>query len=155
MFVPQTDQGMCRMKSAASSLISPFGFSATPRLSFRNRLGCVKVLALLGICVSLSACMTGGSTSIGGSSGPMANLAPRSLSFPGVMVGTTSPVQTVTVSNPGTDTLMITGITATANYAQTNTCGTSLGVGMKCTISVTFTPPSDANSPGTISIADN
>lgn len=57
-----------------------------------------------------------------------------------------SAAQTITVSNPGSSPLMITGIalagTNANQFAQTNTCGTTVLTGMSCTISLTFTPTS-------------
>jgi hypothetical protein len=76
--------------------------------------------------------------------GPAVQLDPTSLSFGIQVVGTTSSARTINVSNVGSVALSITSISVTgtnrANYAQTNTCGTSIAVGAACTISVTFTP---------------
>jgi hypothetical protein len=59
-------------------------------------------------------------------------------------VGTTSPVQTVTLTNNSMSTLGLGNITImganNGEFAQTNTCGTSLAVGASCTIRLTFTP---------------
>ncbi len=54
--------------------------------------------------------------------------------------GTTSAAQVVTLSNSGNASLSITSILASAQFAQTNTCGSSVAAGANCTISVTFTP---------------
>ena len=43
-------------------------------------------------------------------------------------VGTTSPAQTVTRQNTGHAALTITSVTASADFAQTNTCGASVVV---------------------------
>jgi hypothetical protein len=73
-------------------------------------------------------------------------LNPSGLSFPTVSLGSSSAVQTVTLTN-GDNTLTINSITVTgpgaAEFAETTTCpvGTStLAAGAQCTISVTFTP---------------
>ena len=90
---------------------------------------------------------------------PQAVLSPASLAFGNVTTGTTSAAQTVTLSNPGTAALSITGITITgantAQFAQTTTCGASLAVGASCNIVVTFTPAAAANYSAAISVADN
>src|SRR5205807_3603648 len=39
-----------------------------------------------------------------------------------------------------------------SDYAQTNTCGSSLAAGSECVISVTFKPSSAASRPGTLTI---
>ena len=71
-------------------------------------------------------------------------LSPTSLNFATQVVGTTSSAQSVTLVNYGTKPLAITGISFTGadagDFAQTNTCGTSLAAGASCPISVTFTP---------------
>ena len=73
-------------------------------------------------------------------------LNPAGLSFPTVSLGSSSTVQTVTLTN-GDNTLTISSITVTgtgaAEFTETTTCpvGTStLAPGAQCTISVTFTP---------------
>jgi hypothetical protein len=40
----------------------------------------------------------------------------------------------------GATTLSITGITASSNFGQTNTCNSTLASGERCTVNVTFTP---------------
>ncbi len=90
---------------------------------------------------------------------PTATLSPTTLSFGSVTTGVTSTAQTLTLSNTGSAALAISGITIgganPADFAETNTCGTSLAAGATCTISVTFTPASAANFAATVSVADN
>jgi hypothetical protein len=66
--------------------------------------------------------------------------SPASLAFPLTAVNSTSDAQLVTLTNSGNVAVTIASITAGGDYAQTNTCGTSLDVGASCTINVTFTP---------------
>jgi FtsP/CotA-like multicopper oxidase with cupredoxin domain len=84
------------------------------------------------------------STSLSATLAPKAGVAPASLTFAPRLVGTTSPAQTVTLSNTGTASLAITSITITGtnpgDFARTTTCGASLAVGATCAINVTFTP---------------
>src|SRR2546427_24781 len=65
--------------------------------------------------------------------GTTAKLSPTSLSFGTVEVGTASAAKTVTLTNVGTTTLSIIGITITGtnagDFAQTHTCGSSLAAG--------------------------
>ena len=91
----------------------------------------------------------------GGDSGPNATLSPTSLIFGDQVIGTTSPAQSITLSNYGTTTLSITGITASTNFGQTNTCNSTLASGANCTISVTFTPSQTGNLNGTLSVTDS
>ena len=86
-------------------------------------------------------------------------LSPTSVAFDSIATGTTSAAQTVTLSNPGTAALSITGISITganaAQFAQTTTCGASLAAGTSCTISVKFSPTAAASYSAAISVADN
>jgi hypothetical protein len=80
---------------------------------------------------------------------------PASLSFAGQVVGTSSTAQTVTVANTGDGALTISSIAGSADFAQANTCGSSVAAGASCTISVTFTPTAGGTRTGTITIDDN
>ena len=51
--------------------------------------------------------------------------------------------------------LTVTNIAASGDYAQTNTCGTSVAAGANCTISVTFTPTATGSRTGAVTINDN
>jgi hypothetical protein len=84
-----------------------------------------------------------------------ASLSPSSLSFPSTPVGQSSAVQTVTLSNTGTLSLTVIGISASANFSETNNCGTSVAGGQSCTISVTFTPMQGGSISGAITVNDN
>jgi FtsP/CotA-like multicopper oxidase with cupredoxin domain len=90
---------------------------------------------------------------------PIAGVAPTSLAFGSLEVGTTSAAQTVTLSNSGRAPLNISSITPPAGYTQTNDCGTSLAAAVDaatpttCTISVTFAPIAVATYPGDLVIA--
>jgi hypothetical protein len=88
-------------------------------------------------------------------SGANATLSATSLNFGQQVIGTTSPAQSITLSNYGTGTLSITSITASANFGQTNTCVSALASGASCTINVTFTPNASGNLNGTISVTDD
>jgi uncharacterized repeat protein (TIGR03803 family) len=97
--------------------------------------------------------------------GPMANLSPGSLSFGNQQVGTSSGVQTVTLTNAGNATLNITSVSVNGNFFELATTPTScpytggtVAAGANCTIDVTFTPVGQAGlgaQTGTISITDN
>jgi hypothetical protein len=99
-------------------------------------------------------------TGVGVATGvPAVTLIPSSLSLPSTTVNTTSAAQTLTLLNSGAATLNITGITLSgtnpSDFAQTNTCGTTLAVNATCAISVTFTPASATTFAASVSIADN
>jgi hypothetical protein len=81
---------------------------------------------------------------------------PASLAFGNVQTGTASAAQAVTVTNSGNAALPITSITLVgvnaAQYAQTNSCGTSVPLGSACTISVVFSPTATGSLPATLSV---
>ncbi|HXT22109.1 MAG TPA: choice-of-anchor D domain-containing protein, partial [Thermoanaerobaculia bacterium] len=81
---------------------------------------------------------------------------PTSLTFATQNVGTTSAAQTVTVRNPGTATVTLSGITTgSTEFSQTNTCGASLGAGASCTVNVTFTPAAAGARTGTLTVSNS
>jgi hypothetical protein len=87
------------------------------------------------------------------------SLASSSVNFGSQTVGTTSAPQNVTVTNVASTSVSITGISISGNdpadFAQTNTCGSSLAGGANCTISVTFTPSTTGSLSARVIIANN
>jgi predicted dienelactone hydrolase len=85
-------------------------------------------------------------------------LNPTSLSFGVVTVGQTKNLST-TLTNGGNTALSITSITITGTdtdeFSQANTCGTSVGAGKFCTITVTFRPTERGGDSAIVSITDN
>ena len=92
---------------------------------------------------------------IGVTSGPNATLSATSLTFALLLVGLTSPPQSVTLTNYGTAALSITGIATTGDFGESNTCGSSLAPGKSCAITVSFTPTQAGTRTGNLSISDN
>ena len=92
-------------------------------------------------------------------SGPDATLSGPSPIFATQLLGTISAAQSVTLTNYGTTTLSITSIgfngTNPGDFAQTDTCGTSVLAGASCTVSVTFTPMGINTRTASLSIKDN
>ena len=87
------------------------------------------------------------------------NLSPASLSFGSRPVESSSSAQTVIVNNSGSaalgiSSLAITGTNA-SDFAQTNTCGSSVPAGASCTISVTFTPAASGTRTAAVTVTDN
>ena len=62
---------------------------------------------------------------------------------------------TVSLTNTGNTTLSISSMTATEHFSQMNDCGPSVGAGMSCLITVTFTPGGTGNFTGTLTINDS
>jgi hypothetical protein len=89
------------------------------------------------------------------SAGPLVQLGSSRMYFQSQAVGTTSPPQTVTVTNKGTDTLEISSFSTKGDYAETTTCGATLAPNGICTFTATFTPTKAGTSDGQVIITDN
>jgi len=85
--------------------------------------------------------------------GPEASFSPTSLVFSGRLMGATSPVQTVTLTNTGNAAMTITSLTASGDFAATSNCSSSLAVNGSCTVSVTFRPTAAGVRTGVLSIS--
>ncbi|MGA8765363.1 MAG: choice-of-anchor D domain-containing protein [Candidatus Sulfotelmatobacter sp.] len=87
---------------------------------------------------------------------PAVSLSSSSLSFTAQAVGSTSTAQVVTVTNTGTANLLVNSISASGDYAESDTCvGASLPPAAKCTVSVTFAPSISATIAGIVTLVDN
>ncbi len=102
---------------------------------------------------------TAANFSLTNTTAPVASLSLTSLTFDSQAEGTRSAAQTVTLTNIGSATLNIASIVITGpnvgDFAQTNTCGSSVTAGNNCTISVTFAPSLTETETGTVTITDN
>lgn len=87
------------------------------------------------------------------------NLLPNHLDFGTQGVGTVSPPKTVTLTNVGTTALAITSISIAGadfgDFSQSNNCGTAVGAGKSCTITVRFIPTATGPRIAALSLADN
>ncbi len=92
---------------------------------------------------------------VGNGATAVANLSTASLAFPSLQINQTSSAQTVTLTNNGNATMVISDISITGDYAQTNNCPGSLGIGSSCTFQVTFTPTQGGERDGSLTITDN
>jgi len=87
---------------------------------------------------------------------PPPSVSPTSLNFGNQAVGETSAAKNATLTNAVTGPLAISNIAATPPFAvSATTCGSTLGAGKTCTISVTFTPTALGKVTGTLSVTDN
>jgi len=128
------------------------GTKVMAHLDWRNRTlygSCVLLLA------AMMACGGGGGASTGSSSSPNAVLSPSAVAFTAQALNTASSSKSLTLTNSGNATLSLSGISASGNFAETNTCGSSLSAGASCTISVTFTPTTTGTLSGTLSVEDS
>ncbi len=91
---------------------------------------------------------------IGPESAPAVTFRPTSLQFALQAVGTTSAAQNVVLQNMGSSPLLISAITTTPDFSQTNNCGSSVAAG-SCTLSVSFVPTTAGTRTGSITIQDD
>jgi len=86
--------------------------------------------------------------------GPVLSANPASLSFGRTLVGSTASPQTMTVTNSGTTSATVSGVTVTGDFSQTNNC-TSIAVGGSCSVTVTFKPTASGTRTGTLTVTSN
>jgi hypothetical protein len=86
--------------------------------------------------------------------GPVLAASPGGLSFAGTVVGATAAAQTVTVTNSGTASATVSGVTVTGDFSQTDNCGT-IAVGGSCAVTVSFRPTAGGSRTGTLTITSN
>lgn len=85
---------------------------------------------------------------------PFIALSATRMHFVARAAGIRSAVQTLLVSNVGAAPFSISGISASGEFAQTNTCPPILPPGSSCSVSVTFLPSSIAARVGSLTIMD-
>ena len=90
-----------------------------------------------------------------GGTTPAATVSRSLLAFDATNAGSTSNPQVLTLASVGNAPLLISNISVTAGFTETNNCGTSLAVETSCQISVNFAPPKSGNITGTLEIDDN
>jgi hypothetical protein len=88
-----------------------------------------------------------------------ATLAPTSVNFGSINTGVLSSASTITLSNPGSATLVINSIALTgANPSSfkiaTNTCGLSLPAGSSCAVTVSFAPSAAGSAAAALTVID-
>ena len=90
---------------------------------------------------------------------PATSLTAASLTFASQNIGVASASQQVTLKNPGTDKLVISGVAITgvhaADYTQTNTCGTGLAPAASCIVTVIFKPTAAGTRGASVTVTDN
>ncbi len=84
--------------------------------------------------------------------GTALQVSPYNLTFASTFIGTTTAAKTVTVKNVSTSAVSISSISAVGDFAQTNTCGTTIAAGASCSIHITYSPLSSGTLFGGVSI---
>ena len=80
---------------------------------------------------------------------------PSTVDFGRQNVGATSAARQVTVRNTGSAPVALSGVTASGDFAQTNTCPATLAAGATCTASVTFRPTAAGARTGALTVNSN
>jgi hypothetical protein len=88
------------------------------------------------------------------SNSPTLNTNPSSLTFQTQALNTTSGPQAVTVTNSGTASASVSGVSVTGDYTQTSNCG-AIAVGASCTVNVSFRPTASGTRTGALTITSN
>ena len=83
---------------------------------------------------------------------PNISLAPSALNFGVVGLQVLSAAQTLRLSNGSSGSLTGISIATSGLFAETNTCGTSLGPNVTCTISVEFSPSAGGSQTGVVTV---
>jgi len=83
-----------------------------------------------------------------------ADLSPKSLSFSGQDVGSSSAPQAVTLSNPTSLPLNVSNVTVSSGWTQSNSCLPTIAGNASCTITVTFQPTVYGPQTGTLTLTD-
>jgi len=79
-----------------------------------------------------------------------------SMTFAPQPLGTTSPVQTLTITNKGTTSVSLNNVVVTYPYIQTGwTKATTIAAGKSLNLSISYMPTAVASQPGTISLTYN
>ena len=86
-------------------------------------------------------------------------LTPAAISFPTTTVGAKSSAVSATLSNTGSSAVTISAAPAftgtnPTSFLETTTCGSSLGAGASCTISIVFAPQSAGTLTATLVVKD-
>jgi len=82
-------------------------------------------------------------------------LTPVVLTFPSTVINATSALQNITISNTSASAIVLQTPSITGDFKLTaNTCGSSLGPSVGCTVSIAFIPTASGTRSGTFSITD-
>ncbi|HEY5393931.1 MAG TPA: choice-of-anchor D domain-containing protein, partial [Trebonia sp.] len=92
--------------------------------------------------------------SVTNSSSPTLSASPTSVSFGSQAVGSTSGTKPVTITNSGTASATVSGVSVTSGFSQTNNCS-AIAAGGSCTVNVAFAPGTAGATAGTLTVTSN
>ena len=90
----------------------------------------------------------------GSAAGPILSTNPGSLTFSSTVVGSSATSKSVTVTNTGTASATVSGVSVSGDFSQTNNCS-SLAVNASCTVTVGFTPTAAGSRTGTLTVTSD
>jgi len=127
-----------------------------PPVLVERRRSLIGSLGLVGCLLGLTGCTTL-RTSVGTPAEySRAVISPASLTFSAVTTGDSSAAQSITITNSGTASLNISGITQSGDFSQTaSTCTATLAIGASCQVSVIFAPTAVGTRIGTLTLASD
>jgi 6-phosphogluconolactonase (cycloisomerase 2 family) len=108
-----------------------------------------------GISISYSGADSPQVVSLTGTGIGQVTVSPSSIVFSSQQVGTTSAAKTVTVTNNSASAVSVGSIVKSADFIQTNTCGTSIAAGKSCTVSISFAPNRGGSVLGSVIVTDS
>lgn len=85
---------------------------------------------------------------------PEISLSPGSLTFGQQLVGTVSLPQAVTLTNTGTASLELSGVSLSGDFTQSNDCPAVLDVNARCTIQTIFAPHAPGPHAGGLTVTN-
>jgi hypothetical protein len=86
---------------------------------------------------------------------PVMGLNPAALTFAMQAVGTASGAQTISVTNTGNAALKVTQVVTSGDFAETDNCVGTVGVGASCAVQVSFLPTATGMRTGLVTIYGN
>lgn len=86
---------------------------------------------------------------------PAITLSPTALTFTTQAVATSSPAQTVTVTNTGSAPLIVSQVMMTGDFNETDTCTGAIAPSLTCTIDVRFLPTATGSRTGILTVYGN
>ena len=90
------------------------------------------------------------------SAAPAISLNPVALTFASQQVGTASATQTITVTNTGSSSLVVSSVTTSGDFSETNQClGSPVAQGASCTVQVSFLPSATGSRTGLLTVFGN
>ena len=91
----------------------------------------------------------------GATAGPALQFKPLTLTFAAQLLGTTSPPQSITLSNPGNGAMSISSIATSGPFTQTNDCGATIAPAGSCTIQASYVPAATGQQAGFVNVTDS